>query len=787
LPHRDVRGIATRLGLRRRGEHRKADWIAGILQAWLASASRAQIIAGLSPAALGAAIRLAQGGEFPAQLFLAEYGAVRRPRPDQSWLPPPWDAPQTISEELYYGGLLAATPPALLEKAVRLTLPADLQAIFAAQRNPQPLNPVGFPDPQGLGEALLHDVAQVLCFLVEQPGLTLLHGRWLAPAALAELNGRLLRPERLPQPRSHVRAPRLRFLFALAAAAALQSGSSLTPLGWAWLAEPPAARLTLLWNAWRAAPFSLRQAYRQATAALPEPWPDLALRHVAELPSPFTAAQLAQTVLGQETAFATYFTAHLPDISALDAAAASLIETLADDWGALAARIAFAAPTDTCRTFELTDFGRWLIDSAHGDRPTHFFVDQAPLVARLDVQDDAAWQLTVSPWAPPLHLARLAVYARHIGLAPATSSFDDLRLRPEAQPEGTSSSPAESALQSPRPKGVGSLLKGKEAEGIGVSRYDALCHVYRLDEATVAAAAATGHGLPVLLEAFTGLGVQLSPVQLGALQAWHARGHELEFLVLPLLRAARPELLARLHACADVRAGLGELLSPTVAVVGLPPTDLAARLRAAGFFPQGPGSREQAAGARRPTGMLRDQEPENSAAASRPQLPVSSLQSPAALWLAGQLYAALGEHTTLPLPSPFPDLTALLAVLPPLDQAVVQAQWETLRNDLLALLDGRTFAPPPEPSDPKRWRPLIESAVAAGRSLTMRYFTAGRNVLTQRTVTPYWLEEQRGILYLRADCHLAGSVRLFRLDRIQELQELGDRGQETGDSLTPDA
>ena len=257
-------------------------------------------------------------------------------------------------------------------------------------------------------------------------------------------------------------------------------------------------------------------------------------------------------------------------------------------------------------------------------------------------------------------------------------------------------------------------------------------------------------------------------------------------------RAARPELLAQLHAYADVRAGLGELLSPTVAVAALPPADLAARLRAAGFFPQGPGTRDQESGDR-------SQEPENSASTSRPsasslqfpassfQPPVSSFQSPAALWLAGQLYAALGEHTTLPLPPPFADLTALLAALPPLDQAVIQAQWETVRHDLLALLDGRTFAPPPQPSDPARWRPLIESAVATGRTLTMHYFTAGRNALTQRTVTPYWIEEHRGIPYLRADCHLAGRVRLFRLDRIQELQETGDRSQESGDGLTPDA
>ncbi len=124
----------------------------------------------------------------------------------------------------------------------------------------------------------------------------------------------------------------------------------------------------------------------------------------------------------------------------------------------------------------------------------------------------------------------------------------------------------------------------------------------------------------------------------------------------------------------------------------------------------------------------------------------------------------------LPLPPPFADLTALLAALPPLQQAVVQAQWETLRAAFLAALDGQTYAPPPQPSDPQRWRPLIEAAVAAGRPLTMRYFTAGRNVVTERTVTPYWIEERHGLPYLRADCHLAGRVRLFRLDRIQHLE-----------------
>ena len=200
---------------------------------------------------------------------------------------------------------------------------------------------------------------------------------------------------------------------------------------------------------------------------------------------------------------------------------------------------------------------------------------------------------------------------RHVALAPAAASFGQTRFRPEDQPKETGS-----VLEEP----VSDRSQGNGEGEIVASRLEPPYHIYRLDEATVAAAAAAGHGLPALLEALAGLGVQLSPAQLATLQAWHARGHELQLLALPLLRAARPELLARLLAHADVRAGLGELLSPTVAVAALPPADLAARLRAAGFFPQGPGTRDQESGDR-------SQEPENSASASRPQHPASTPQS----------------------------------------------------------------------------------------------------------------------------------------------------------------
>jgi hypothetical protein len=774
LPHRDVRAIATRLATRQRGVHRKADWIEQIVQAWSASGRGAEIVARLSPAALAAARRLAQGGEFPAPLFLAEYGAVRRPRPGEHWTPPPWTAPQTVNEELYYYGLLAPSPPALLERAARLAIPSDLLAWFTA---------AGAPDhhalPAGNGSAviaLLHDVAQTLCFLLETEGRgrqSLLHGRWLAPAALAELNRRLLRPEhwsmtgRGGAPPSHARARRLRFVFFLATAAGLCADGQLTPRGWAWLAEPAPTRLIWLWNAWRTAPRALRQAYRQPTAVLPEPWPDLALRQINSLPPIFTADQLAQAVLGRETAFAAFFAAHLPDISALDAAAANLLDTLAADWGLFAP----AATPAIGQRYGMTGVARWLINPAEGAAPDLTGMTQADPPARLIEQEDASWQLTVPPSEPPLVFARLAVYARHVCLArlPLLScegrgELTPTPARPSCAPVPASSPREEAGTDEPTPY-----------------------HVYRLDATTIAAAAATGQGLPTLLDALGSLDVRLNPGQLAALQTWHARGHELQIVAMPLLRAARPEVLAQLLADTGLRAGFGELLSPTVVALTLPPADFSARLHAAGFFPQTPGTRSQEAEGRGSGGGAQRNTRRPGQSATSCQLPATSFQSLAALWLAGQLYAALGEHTALPLPPPFPDLTALLATLPPADQAVVQAQWEALRVELQALLDGRTFAPPPQPSDPERWRPLIESAIATGGSLTMRYFTAGRNLLTERTVTPYWLETHRGIPYLRADCHLAGRVRLFRLDRIQALQGSGIRGQESAGTASSDS
>ena len=257
LPHRDVRGIATRLGLRQRSEHRKVIWIDAIVAAWQDPNLAARFVAALSPAALRAAQRLAQAGEVPAALFLADAthgGAIRHPRRGQHWKPPPWEVPHSIAEELYYCGLLAPIPATLVEKASRLALPVDVQPLFlpGAEANSPIVGhataddaqtaPIEPRDASGRISDLLHDVAQGLCFLIDlgADGRTplLLHDRWLAPAALAQLNQRLLRPERASALRSHRQAPHLRFLFFLTVAAGLQVAGAPTPRGGAWPAAP---------------------------------------------------------------------------------------------------------------------------------------------------------------------------------------------------------------------------------------------------------------------------------------------------------------------------------------------------------------------------------------------------------------------------------------------------------------------------------------------------------------------------------------------------------------------
>jgi len=69
--------------------------------------------------------------------------------------------------------------------------------------------------------------------------------------------------------------------------------------------------------------------------------------------------------------------------------------------------------------------------------------------------------------------------------------------------------------------------------------------------------------------------------------------------------------------------------------------------------------------------------------------------------------------------------------------------------------------------------PLIEEALKCGRKLLLCYVSASGEE-TQRAVTPLSVAAHRGYIYLVAMCHLRHEQRSFRLDRIVEMNAVGD-------------
>jgi len=68
----------------------------------------------------------------------------------------------------------------------------------------------------------------------------------------------------------------------------------------------------------------------------------------------------------------------------------------------------------------------------------------------------------------------------------------------------------------------------------------------------------------------------------------------------------------------------------------------------------------------------------------------------------------------------------------------------------------------------------VREALTAGRALRIRYYTASRDAVSQRTVDPMRLLVADGRSYLEAWCRRAEAVRLFRLDRVDDVVVLDE-------------
>jgi proteasome accessory factor C len=83
------------------------------------------------------------------------------------------------------------------------------------------------------------------------------------------------------------------------------------------------------------------------------------------------------------------------------------------------------------------------------------------------------------------------------------------------------------------------------------------------------------------------------------------------------------------------------------------------------------------------------------------------------------------------------------------------------------------------PADPAPALGLVRQALDETRRIWIRYYTASRDAVTERTVDPLRLLVTDGHSYLEAYCHLAGAIRHFRVDRIEEVRLLDEPAQAT--------
>jgi proteasome accessory factor C len=70
--------------------------------------------------------------------------------------------------------------------------------------------------------------------------------------------------------------------------------------------------------------------------------------------------------------------------------------------------------------------------------------------------------------------------------------------------------------------------------------------------------------------------------------------------------------------------------------------------------------------------------------------------------------------------------------------------------------------------------PVLHRAVNESRALDLHYWTAARDESTERTVDPLRIFEADGHAYLEAWCRSAEGVRVFRVDRIEDVQLLDE-------------
>lgn len=91
-----------------------------------------------------------------------------------------------------------------------------------------------------------------------------------------------------------------------------------------------------------------------------------------------------------------------------------------------------------------------------------------------------------------------------------------------------------------------------------------------------------------------------------------------------------------------------------------------------------------------------------------------------------------------------------------------------------ALGSASSTAPSPPATSADGWDGVVRDALRTHRALWLRYYSASRDAVSERTVDPIRIQAVDGQSYLEGWCRESEGVRLFRFDRIDEARLLDE-------------
>lgn len=690
----------------------KTQVVEGLVQRLRAPEHIAAMLAALGNEAR-AALRtlLRHAGQLAQAEFIYRFGEFRPYRPWREDAPDaPWTQPRSPAEALIYRGMIFPLNLGTSERPVPvLALPLEYHAPLRAALAVEVRRPAAAPSELPV---LLQHLFAFLSYL-QRAEVSPLHERWLAPRhfrALAPFLG-VHAPE-AAQARSELQFRYLAFLHYLAERVGWidRCGGYLRPTARAW---------DWVNETPQAQYQALWQAWGEESASNNALWQRYRLPLQREDAPPARLAQLAAALARRPPDGLP-----VPDyLEGLQAAAPRLFRP----------RTAYQAWADTdagarraYRARMRTALGQLLRGPLVWFGVLRLDAERLTLTALGGVligRTDGAWPTP----QPPMRLA-ITVETSEAAENPAVQ----LHVVPrEAGDEGVLTPARRLALEQ--------LLPPDPATP----------HVYTLRATPVQRALQQGRrvdGVLTLLEQAVG---PLPPVVVGALYRWAAAVARVRVRRITVLEADDAALLRDLTAERRIRETLLETLSARVVCVDASQLEaLLRRLAYRGLYP-------------------RLELPDPAPTLETEQSAEERITLGAAL----TVYATLVDRLSTDLRPPHTLAWAWR-------RRLTDAERDAVERQVKVLLDALRRATP-APAEDHLPRPtgetltILERAIAEDASVEIRYYTAGRDHVSERRVDPLRLEWRGEVAYLIAYCHLRQAQRVFRVDRIEALRLTG--------------